>query len=411
VAVKSIPPPEPDLAPETLIARATALRPILQRTQAENDLRGWYGPEIHEMIREAGLYRAVQPRMFGGYQFPFAVFLRVIMELARGHPATAWCYTLASSHAFLVASHWSPEAQAELFGDGDFRCCQRAAPAGTIRKVDGGYTVDGVFGFCSGAPVATHFVGASMLPGDDGGPPRPLNFVVPREKFTVLPDWGGAASLGMQGSGSNSIRLDQVFVPAHHTAMNEVVMSSALFDGPPPGLTLHKDPLYAGVVGGQYLTEFGALSTGVALAALDAFEDLLRNRPMATDPSRKRMYDSEAQRAFGRATILADSAEALTFAAIDIYMDQARRFFADGTQITGDDTLKVWNMAVQATLMGCEAVELLFHSAGARDTLGGTPLERYFRDVQMFRVHVTTQPSWWIMRGQARLGLPHPRLG
>ena len=107
----------------------------------------------------------------------------------------------------------------------------------------------------------------------------------------------------------------------------------------------------------------------------------------------------------------ADAAEALTFSAIDIFMGQAKRFYEDGTPITGEDTLKVWNMAVQATLMGCEAVEMLFHAGGARDTLGGTPLERYFRDVQMFRVHVTTQPSWWIMRGQAILGLPHPRLG
>ena len=407
----TVAPPEPGLTPDELIARATALQPILHATQAENDKRGWYGPEIHEMIREAGLYRAVQPRMFGGYQFPFPVFLRIILELAKGHPATAWCYTLASSHAFLIASHWSLEAQAELFGDGDFRCCQRAAPAGKIKRVEGGYVVDGVFGFASGAPVATHFVGASILAGENGAPPRAINFVVPKAKFTVVPDWGGESSLGMRGSGSNSIKLDQVFVPEHHTAMNEVVMSSALFEGPPPGLILHKDPLYAGVVGGQYLTEFGALSTGVARAALAAFEDLLRNRPMATDPTRKRMHDPEAQKAFGRATILADAAEALTFTAISTWGEQARRFYEDGTPITGDDTLKVWNMAVQGTLMGCEAVELLFHSAGARDTLGGTPLERYFRDVQMFRVHVTTQPYWWAMRGQAILGLPHPRQG
>jgi 3-hydroxy-9,10-secoandrosta-1,3,5(10)-triene-9,17-dione monooxygenase len=409
--LKSIAPPEPDLTPEALIERARALQPILRRAQAENDQRGWYGPEIHEMIREAGLYRVVQPRMFGGYQFPFPVFLRIILELAKGHPATAWCYTLATSHAFLIASHWSPEAQAELFGDGDFRCCQRAAPAGTIKRAEGGYIVDGVFGFCSGSPVATHFVGASILAGEDGAPPRPINFVVPKANYTVLPDWGGTSSLGMQGSGSNSIKLDQVFVPERHTALNEVVMSSALFDGPPTGLTLHKDPLYAGVVGGQYLTEFGALSTGVARAACEAFEDLLRNRPMVTDPTRKRMHDSESQRVFGRATILADAAEALTFTAISNFMEQARLFHEEGRPITGEDTLKVWNMAVQATLMGCEAVEMLFHAGGARDTLGGTPLERYFRDVQMFRVHVTTQPAWWIMRGQAILGLPHPRLG
>jgi 3-hydroxy-9,10-secoandrosta-1,3,5(10)-triene-9,17-dione monooxygenase len=395
---------------DELVAFATALRPVLRQSQAENDRRGWYGPDIHEKLRDAGLYRIVQPRMFGGYQQPYRTFLQVIMELARGHPATAWCYTLASSHAVYVGSHFSRQAQAELFADGDFRCCQRAAPAGTIVRADGGYIVDGVFGFCSGAPVSTHFIGASMLADDGGGPPRPINFIVPAANFTVLPDWGGAASLGMQGSGSNSIRVDQVFVPERHTAINEVMISSAKFSGPPPGLELHQDALYAGVVGGQYMTEFGAIAAGAARAALDAFETLLRQRPMMADPSLTRMHEPEAQRVFGQALMLADTAEALTFAAIDLFMHQARRFADQGAPITGEDTLKVWGMAVQACLTGCEAVEMLFHAAGARDTLGGTPLERYFRDVQMFRVHITTQPSWWVLRAQAHLGLPNARL-
>ena len=65
----ALPVPEPDLTPQELIARATALRPLLRQQQAENDERGCYSQELHEAFLRAGLYRTVQPRMFGGYEF------------------------------------------------------------------------------------------------------------------------------------------------------------------------------------------------------------------------------------------------------------------------------------------------------------------------------------------------------
>jgi len=131
--------PEPGLEPETLIARAAALRPLLRQQQAENDERGYYSDEIHQAFLKAGLYRILQPRMFGGYELDFPVFIKVIHELAQGHPSTAWCYTLASSHVFLLSSHWPEQTQIDMFGEtGDIRICQRASPAGTIVRADGG---------------------------------------------------------------------------------------------------------------------------------------------------------------------------------------------------------------------------------------------------------------------------------
>ena len=51
-------------------------------------------------------------------------------------------------------------------------------------------------------------------PGADG-PPVPLACVLPRGDYTVLDDWGGGATLALQGTGSNSVRVDDVFVPEH----------------------------------------------------------------------------------------------------------------------------------------------------------------------------------------------------
>ena len=402
---RPLPQPEPGLTPDTLVARAMALRPLLHEQQAEADRRGHYTDEVHQAFLEAGFYRILQPRLFGGYEFDYPTFIRVIMELSHGHPSTGWCYTLASSHCFLIAAHWSEAAQAEVFGqDGDVRVCQRATPAGTIEPVDGGYVIDGTFGFCSGAPVATHFIGSSMLQEGEG-PPRAVSFVVPRERFEVLPDWGGDASLGMQGSGSNSIRLNRVFAPSHHVVSADMMISSMPFNDGTPGTRLHGNPMYLGVGGGAFLTEFGAITTGAARAALDEYERLLDITPIPRGGGRTRRSDPEAWRVLGKAMNMADSAWAVTLSAVNEYMEQCARWAKDGAPIRPQDTLKLWGMSQEASQLACRAVDLLFETAGARAALGGQRMQRYFRDIQMYRVHTTAQPAFATLRAQAHLGV------
>ena len=408
-AVTPLPQPEPGLQPEILIARARAMKPLLRRQQAENDLRGYYSDEIHQAFLDGGFYRVLQPRRFGGYEFDYPTFIRVIAELAEGHPATAWCYTLASSHVFLVASHWPEQAQVDLFGeDGDVRVCQRASPAGTMIPTDGGYVVDGVFGFASGAPVSTHFAGSCMLK-DGEGPPRMVTFFVARPKVEVVPDWGGDASLGMQGSGSNSIRMDKVFIPAHHVVSGDLMMTSQDMGEGTPGTRLHGNPMYIGVAAGAFLTEFGAITTGTARAALEEYEALLKTTPIPRAPGSNRTADPEAWRVLGKAMNMTDAAWAITLAAVQMYMDQCARWARDGAPITAVDTLKLWGMSQEACQLACGAVDLLFQTAGARASMGGQRMQRYFRDIQMYRVHTTAQPSFATLRAQAHLGLMPPR--
>lgn len=136
-----------------LIARAAALKPLLRAQQAENDERGAYSPELHQAFVKAGLYRTVQPRMFGGYEFDIPTFYRAMLEIAHGHPSAGWCLTLCASHPFLIASHWSERAQRELFGpDGHFAAPHRVPPMGKLTPVEGGYRLTGKWDFCSGIP-------------------------------------------------------------------------------------------------------------------------------------------------------------------------------------------------------------------------------------------------------------------
>lgn len=94
-----IEPPEPGLRSEELIARAVGLRGALLEGQAAAEERGTYSPQMHAEFQKAGFYRTLQPRRYGGYEFDVPTFARLVIEIARGCPGSAWCLCLAAGHA------------------------------------------------------------------------------------------------------------------------------------------------------------------------------------------------------------------------------------------------------------------------------------------------------------------------
>jgi 3-hydroxy-9,10-secoandrosta-1,3,5(10)-triene-9,17-dione monooxygenase len=394
-----------------LIARAAQIGAKLRAQQDESDARGCYSDEIHRDLLDGGFYRILQPRMFNGGGGDCETYIRVILELSRGHPGGGWCYALASSHALVLGAHFEEEVQRELFGlEGDFRAAYAAGPAGipTFERCDGGYVVSGQWAFASGIPVCTHFLGGAFIPGAAGAP-APVTFVVPRSSIEVLPDWGGNAAMGMQASGSNSVRLNRVFIPDRHLIPSPVglLTTDNLPDGT-PGTRLHGEGLFLGIIFGWFSCEFGAIFTGAARAALEEYERLMRVKPLLFDPQRTRMHDPELQRIFGEAMCRADAAEALTLSATRLYMEQCDRWMKERQPIKAADTLRVWGISREGCRAACECVEMLFHSAGASGAKTGDRLQRYFRDVQMYRIHFQSQAITPMLRAQLQLGAEVP---
>ena len=408
-----LPQPEPGLTPDAMVERARALIPMLRAQQDEADALGRYTEEAHQAFKQAGFYRALQPKMFGGYEFGFPDFLRVVMEIGRGHPGAAWCFTLTSSHPLVVGAHFPEETQAEIFGpEGDFRAPHRAPPGGKWKRTDGGYIVNGRWSYSSGIPVATHFIGGGLIEAQDDQPQRLVNFIVPKAEVAVLPDWGGGASLGMDASGSNTVELKDVFVPDRRLFREDILVTSEGFGpGDGQGAQLHGNPMYHGVVGGFFHATFGGIYVGAARAALDDYEETARTTGAYRKPGVTRLHDLDTQTPFGRALTLTDCAEALTLQVAQICMDQCARAVRDGTPVTVADTIKVWDMARQAVLMACDAIELLFRTSPVRAANRGQRMQRYLRDVQMYRIHPSSQPWLDPARARSHWGMPINRYG
>lgn len=396
-------------SPEALIQRAIELRPLLRAQQDAAEERGYYSEEVHEEFRKAGFYRVLQPKRFGGFEYDYPTFFKLAIEVAAGHPSAGWCYCLGASHAPLIAGHWSEEAQQEIFGDGHFIAPHRAAPGGSCTPVEGGYIIDGVYAYSSGIPYATHFIGATFLPNlnNPNGPPRVMNFVVPKGQYTILNDWGGDKTFGMRASGSNSVRLEKVFVPSNMMTDSLYTFRPPLPGEPGEGPRVHDNPMYVGTLVAPYHAALSSMAIGAARAALDEFHDIIVSQNTIWPPVMKRSDSDIFQRPYGEAMAMTDAAEGIVIQAMTRYMELCRRWGAGGAAPTSEEQLRLWAMQQQAGKLACEAVELLFRSSGSTAARRGSRMLRYLGDAGMYRGHVSSQYQV-VSHMAAKVRLGHP---
>ncbi|MDR3420976.1 MAG: hypothetical protein P4L80_07010 [Xanthobacteraceae bacterium] len=392
-AASVLPVPEPNLTSDEMIARAAALRPKIRAEQDAAEERGSYSQELHEEFLKAGFYRAVQPRMFGGYEFPLPVFYRTMAEISRGDPGIGWCLTLCASHPFLIASHWPEKAQREFFSTGFYASPHRPAPLGTATPTSGGYIIDGTWDYCSGIPWSNYFVGGAFLL--DGTDSRAIvQVVLPKAQVVVLPDWGGDRTLGMRASGSNSVKVDKVFVPEHYVVHPPPMWAEPtdiIKGNGTAGTRLHGNPMYLGRLMGPYHMSLVAPVLGAARAAIDEFEEIIKTRKTMFPPFVLRFEHGDFQRAYGHATALADAAEGILIRAGQIYMEKCQRWADDGTMFTLEDNIRLWGMVQQAGQLACQAVDVVFNAASSAAAKKGQRIQRYYRDCAMYRSHISSQ--------------------
>ncbi|MQA98023.1 MAG: hypothetical protein GEV11_26685, partial [Streptosporangiales bacterium] len=376
--------------------------------------RGHYGQEIHEALVGAGLYRMGTPKKYGGLEADMATYARLIIEISRGDPSTGWCWCLGHNHNLTTAAHWPAAAQDEVFQQpgGYFRSSHSVAGNVVAVPVDGGFRVDGRSPYQSGVPYSTHVTVNAVLEGrfKPDGTPVMICAIIPIDEVEVLDDWGGDRTIGMRGSGSNSVVVRDVFVPEHRTCLFDWMDHP--YDGTSPGVELHGNPLYLGPVAGYFHLGLGAIAVGAAYAAVDEYEHIISTRSLPFDPTQLRRDDPMHQADFGRALSMAEAAEAIIVRVGERFMEFATDAVERGVPFTMEMDGRLYGMAARAGEMASEAVDLLFRSAGSAAATRGHSMERYYRDVAMYRGHGASQYASAAMKlGQIRLGLRDRPIG
>jgi len=365
---------------QNLIQKAADLRPLLREKQADTEARGFPCEEIYDAIAQSGLFPILKPQCYGGLELSLNTFYRIVIEISRGCPSTGWWYALGTGHAAQIASYFSKQAQDEIFGlRENFSAPWSFVPSNIqLKPVDGGYQVSGTWYYASGVPYASHFMGNIALPKepDEQGEPM-LTIVVPQGQFIRLDNWGSL--IGMKGSGSHGVRIEDVFVPQHMTFRFDAAQG---LNKPTIGYEIHKNPLYNGLFLAFAEGGLAAQATGVALAAIDEYEEIIatKNTPGS---STLRARDENFQRCMGMATAWADSAKAITLQGADMYAHYGAECAHGRAAFTIEKAMRMDGMYHSAERLAHDVINLMVRTASSASLKDDARLPRYMRDITM----------------------------
>lgn len=198
---------------------ARDLVPELTATAAGHDRDGTFVHEGIEAVRRRGLLSMLVPTELGGGGASFADACAVLTTLAHGCPATS--LTL-SMHTHLVAAQvWRhlrdlPAPVLRRIAAEDLLLVSTGAAdwidsSGVARKVEGGWQVTDRKAPASGAPAGSVVVTSARWEDAPEGP-QVIHCSIPFSApgVSIEETWD---TLGMRGTGSHTIVLEDVFVP------------------------------------------------------------------------------------------------------------------------------------------------------------------------------------------------------
>lgn len=360
-----------------LVERAAELVPMLRETAAAAETARRVSPETFEALADAGILRMTAPKRFGGDEADFVTQCEVLAELARGCPSTSWVATILSALTW-VAATYPDEAQEEVFGSKDPRVSGVFSPTGTAVRKDGGYVVNGRWGYNTGGHGSEWNTVNAMLHEDDR-PPLPMCMLVRSRDFERLDDWHAS---GMSATGSSTIIAKDIFVPEHRAqVLPEMV------EGRYPERHNSGNPYFNYPLAAVLSVNAAGTPVGAARGALELFRERL--------PGRQITYTFYANQAEAPVTHLQVGEAALTIDSADAHMRLACRLLDDRLDETlaQIDRVKARAHVSAATGLSRDAVDILFKASGASAIQSHVPIQRFQRDIQALSNHAIMHPQ------------------
>lgn len=357
---------------DDLMAAARAAVPVLaaNAARADRDLR--LPAESIAVLRDAGAFALSTPARFGGLEADLPTTVRVISELGRGCPSSAWLVAVTVDAEQIATAFMPEELRATFYADRDVRLCGAGKPPGRGWQVPGGVRVSGRWPYASGCEDAPYATVVAMVASADG-PPEFTIVLVPTAELVVDRTWD---TVGMRGTGSHTLVADEVFVP------QERVLSVPKAPNGAPDLLGGRPAIV--LAGG--LTLLASL-VGAARGALDVVGSIFHQRkpPMT-------QYDSlaaspGARHWFAEATQLIESAEH----DLVVVAEEIQDLVPSPTLAARDSS--ALRMRMLSVVRRCQdGVNLLLDLNGASSFAGDNALQRFWRDLHVGSRHMQFNP-------------------
>jgi alkylation response protein AidB-like acyl-CoA dehydrogenase len=342
-------------------------------------------------LHESRLFRMLLPRSAGGDQIDPANYFLAIEEVARHDGSTGWVVFVANSSA-LIAAYLDPAVARTIFADPCSTVAWGPPNASRASAAAGGYRVSGTWEFASGCRHASWMGAHCQVVEADGsirrdGRRRPVirSLLFPAREATILDTWN---TIGLCGTGSESYRLTDLFVPE--------AFSAARAD---PTSRRETGPLYAFTMPGLYAVGVAGCALGIARAMFDAFVALAgtkapRGLARLADNAVVQAEVARAEARLGAARAYLVETLASVYARAD-----------DVEPIDVADRARVRLACTNAIQGAIEVADFAYKAAGVDAIFPGSPFERRFRDMHTLSQQIQARTAHYEEVGQVLLGM------
>ncbi len=332
-------------------------------------------------LEETGFFRLLQPRRFDGLEADPIDFYTAVRDISTACGSTGWISSVIGVHPWQVAL-FADEAQQAVWGsDTSTRLSSSYAPTGKAVQADGGFRLSGKWSFSSGCDHCQWVLLGGLVLDTEGQVVDFRTFLLPRESYQIIDVWN---VVGLSGTGSNDILVEDVFVPEANTlSMGD---TGRCFG---PGQEQNTSELYKLPFHSIFTNTITTPIIGMAMGAYAEHVEMQRSRTRAAYLGERASLDPFAAVRIARASSEIDAAWALLVANIR----ELQAHVARGEKIPLSARLKVRRDQVLGSQRAIDAIDALFEASGGRALATGGYLQRAWRDAHAGRVHAANDPE------------------
>lgn len=353
----------------------------LAARSAEADEIGHLTDQAAKALKDAGVVRMLQPKQYGGYEADPRDFLTAVMEVGHSCPAAGWISGVVGVHPWELALG-DERLQQEVWGDDvDTWIASPYAPMGTATPTGDGYVVNGRWSFSSGTDLCDWVVlGASVPDGGKDGVPFMVHVMLPRPDYTIDADsWN---VMGLEGTGSKDVVVDEMFVPAYRTIDAVKVM-----DGRAAAEAGIDDPLYRMPWSTIFPCAIAAGLLGIAEGVLAHALEYQQGRVNAVGVSQ--VSDPHSRRTLGEAASdLRGARTQLLYGVGELYEK-----LGAGEKVTLADRVAMRRDQVRLAWRAVEAADRAFTCCGGNAVRLDKPVQRFWRAMHAGMNHAVFVPG------------------
>lgn len=369
-------------ARESLPAAAETVAELASHVAAQMERERRLSSDVVKALTEAGFMRHFVPTEFGGRAGTFRELVSAVATIGETCTATAWCASLFASSPRFV-SFFPPDGRREIWAEGpDAAVVCSVIPFGEAVSEDGGLRVSGRWPYMSGIECADWVIVCAKELLAQGGPRLTL-VAVPRSQCRAEDTW---FSVGMQATGSNTVVLEDLFVPAHRIGDRSALFAGRPADpeAEPPVADLAPLPAVNGLT--FVVPALGAARGALALLTAHLGKKLhdipvLPGVPGAMD--NQMTYE----------TVLARSAAEID--AVQLLLERIADLADGGDRITPAEVARNARDSAFAIDTLATTVNRIFRTSGTSGQAADGPLQRFWRDVNAIATHqaLQTEPT------------------